>query len=236
MKPWQKYAAEVFGTFTLVFVGATAVVGFGGGAAPFAFGIGLLAALYAFGEISGGHFNPAVSLALFLDRRLGVRDLVAYWISQFMGAILAALGLLLMTSSDDVAKAATVPSHGNRAAFFAEIFLTAIFVLVILQVTKSGKYASTTFIAISMTLLAVHFAAVPFSGSGVNPARSFATALVGTEWKSFWIYIIAPPLGAILGWVVHAVVVSGKTDLRGDIDQMRKEVGGAMGSGGASTT
>ena len=237
MKPWQKYAAEVFGTFTLVFVGAGTGVGLRGpGAAPWAFGIGLLAALYAFGEISGGHFNPAVSLGLFLDRRLAVRDLVAYWISQFAGAILAGLALLLMTSSDDVAKAATVPgSHGDRGAFFAELFLTAIFVLVILQVTKSGKYASTTFIAISLTLLAVHFAAVPFSGSGVNPARSFATALVGSEWTSFWIYIIAPLAGAILGWVVHAVGVGGKTDLRGDIDQMRREVGDAMGSGGGST-
>jgi aquaporin Z len=230
----QKYLAEVFGTFTLVFVGATTVVGVGiDGAplfAPFAFGLGLLAALYAFGEISGGHFNPAVSLGLFLDRRLSVKDLIAYWISQVAGGILGALALLLMTSSDDVGKAATVPgSHGDRAAFFAELFLTAVFVLVILQVTKSGKYGSTTFVAIALTLMAVHFAAVPFSGSGVNPARSFATALVGTEWKSFWIYILAPLAGAILGWLVHSVVVKGKTDFRGDIDEMRKEVGGAMG-------
>jgi aquaporin Z len=225
----QKYLAEVFGTFTLVFVGATTIVGFGGSLAPFAFGLGLLAALYAFGEISGGHFNPAVSLGLFLDRRLSVGDLIAYWIAQVAGAILGALALLLMTSSDDVGKAATVPTHTDRAAFFAELFLTAIFVLVILQVTKSGKYGSTTFVAIALTLMAVHFAGIPFSGSGVNPARSFGTALIGTEWKSFWIYILAPLAGAILGWLVHSVVVKGKTDFRGDIDEMRKEVGGAMG-------
>ncbi len=232
MKQWQKYLAELFGTFTLVFIGATAVVGFGGGAAPFAFGIALLAALYAFGEISGGHFNPAVSLGLFLDRRLGVRDLVAYWGFQVAGAVLAGLALLLMTSSDDVAKAATVPgSNGVRAAFFAEVFLTAIFVLVILQVTKSKAYASTTYVAISLTLLAIHFAAVPFSGSSVNPARSFGTALIGNRWTDFWIYIVAPPLGAILGWVIHAVVVKGETNLRDDIDAMRKEVGGAIGPG-----
>ena len=236
MKQWQKYLAEVFGTFTLVFIGAAAVVGAGPTWAPYGFGIGLLAALYAFGEISGGHFNPAVSLGLFLDRRLNVTDLVSYWISQFAGAILACLALLLMTSSDDVAKAATVPTHTVRAAFFAEIFLTAIFVLVILQVTKSGKYGSTTFVAIALTLMAVHFAGVPYSGSGVNPARSFATALVGTEWHKFWIYILAPPIGAILGWVIHAVVVSGKTDFRGDIEQMRKEVGGAMGGMGSGSS
>lgn len=231
MKPWQKYGAEVCGTFTLVFGGTTAVVGFGGGVAPFGFGLALLAALYAFGEISGGHFNPAVSLGFFLDRRLAVGDLIAYWISQVAGAILAALALLLMTSSDDVAKAATVPvNHGDRGAFFAELFLTAIFVVVILQVTKSGKYASTTFVAIALTLMAVHFSATPYSGTGVNPARSFATALIGTEWKSFWIYIIAPLAGAFLAWVVHAVIVKGKTDLRSDIEEMRKEVGGARGN------
>ena len=235
MKQWQKYLAEVFGTFTLVFIGAAAVVGFGAGAAPFAFGIALLAGLYAFGEVSGGHFNPAVSLALFLDRRLGVRDLVAYWISQFAGAVLAGLGLLLMTSSDDVAKAATVPAHSIRAAFFAEVFLTAIFVLVILQVTKSKGYASTSYVAISLTLLAIHFAGVPFSGSSVNPARSFGTALIGNRWTDFWIYILAPPAGAILGWVIHAVVVKGDTNLRDDFDRVRKDVEGAMGSGSAGS-
>jgi aquaporin Z len=232
----QKYLAEIFGTFTLVFIGACAVVGFGGGAAPFAFGLALLAGLYAFGEVSGGHFNPAVSLGLFLDRRLGVNDLIAYWISQVIGAVLAGLALLLMTSSDDVAKAATVPGQGFgiRAAFFAELFLTAIFVLVILQVTKSKGYGSTTYVAIALTLLAIHFASVPISGTGVNPARSFGTALIGNRWTDFWIYILGPLAGAILGWVVHAVVVGGKTDFRGDIDQMRKEVGGAMGGGQSS--
>ena len=233
MKQWQKYLAEVFGTFTLVFVGATAVVGFGGTYAPFAFGLALLAGLYAFAEVSGGHFNPAVSLALFLDRRLAVRDLVAYWGAQFAGAVLAGLALLLMTSSDDVARAATVPSHGVRAAFFVEIFLTAIFVLVILQVTKSRSFGGTTYVAIALTLMAIHFAAVPFSGSSVNPARSFGTALIGNRWTDFWIYIVAPPIGAILGWAIHAVVVTGKTDLRDDIDQMRKEVGGAIDSMGS---
>jgi aquaporin Z len=213
MKDWQRYLAEVFGTFILVFVGATAVVGFGAGAAPFGFGIGLLAALYAFGEISGGHFNPAVSLGIFLDRRLSGADLLRYWVSQFVGGILGALALLLMTSSKTVAQAATVPGRGDRAAFFVELFLTAVFVLVILQVTKSAKYGGTTFVAIALTLLAIHYAAVPFSGSSVNPARTIATALVGDKWTAIWIYIVAPPLGAVLGWLIHAVVVEGETNL-----------------------
>jgi aquaporin Z len=231
-KQVQVLLAEVFGTFILVFVGATAVVAWGGGSqgglvAPFAFGIGLLAALYAFGETSGGHFNPIVSLALFLDRRVPPGELLWRWVAQFAGAVLACLALLLMSSSDDVARAATVPgSFGVRGAFFAEIFCSAIFVIVILAVTKSEWFKSTTFVAIALTLLAIHFAIVPFSGSSVNPARSFGTALVGNRWTDFWIYIVAPPLGGILGWVIYTVVVKGKTDLRDDIDAMRKSVGG----------
>ena len=122
-KQIQQLLAEVFGTFVLVFIGSTAIAAWGsgaGGVAPFAFGLGLIAALYMFGETSGGHFNPIVSLAMFLDRRMGAREVVPYWIAQFAGAVLAALALLLMSSSKDVALAATVPgSHGVRGAFFA---------------------------------------------------------------------------------------------------------------------
>jgi aquaporin Z len=223
----QTYLAELFGTFVLVFLGAATVIGFGGQWAPFGFGIGLLAGLYAFAEISGGHFNPIVSLALFLDRRLRARETVARWLFQFAGAVLAALALLLMSSSDDVGKAATVPGiEGVRGAFFAEIFASAIFMMVILAVTQSKLFASTTYVAIALTLLAIHFAIIPFSGSSVNPARSFGTALVGNVWTDFWIYIIAPPLGAILGWLIYTVVVKGNTDLRGDLEAMRSDITG----------
>lgn len=228
MKQSQRYLAEVFGTFTLVFVGITALAGGGPGFAAFGFGLALLAGLYAFGEVSGGHFNPAVSLAMFLDRRLPLGDLVGYWVSQFIGAIAGALALLLMTNSDRVATTATVPQHGDRAAFFVELFLTAIFVLVILQVTRSRAYGSTTFVAIALTLMAIHFAAIPFSGSSVNPARTFGAALVGNKWTGFWIYIIAPPLGAILGWIVHTVTVKGDTNLRDDFERVKGDITGGM--------
>jgi len=237
-KQAQQYLAEVFGTFVLVFIGASAVVGWGGhqtggSFAPYGFGIGLLAALYMFAETSGGHFNPLVSLVMFLDRRMTARDVIPYWIAQFVGAVLAALALLLMTSSDDVALAATVPgSHGVRGAFFAEVFCSAVFMLVILVVTKSQASRSTVYVAIGLTLLAIHFAAVPFSGSSVNPARSFGTALIGNKWTDFWIYIVAPPAGAIVGWLVYTVVVKGQTNLRDDFDAMRRDMGGSRGAGG----
>src|SRR5438132_1319137 len=229
MKQWQRYAAELLGTFTLVFGGIAALSSGGPGFAAFGFGLALLAGLYAFGEISGGHFNPAVSLAMFLDRRINVRDLVGYWAAQFAGGILGALALLLMSSSDRVGTTATVPQHGDRAAFFAELFLTAIFVAVILKVTTSKSYGSTTFIAIALTQMAIHFASIGSNGASVNPARTLGPDLVGNKWTGFWIYIVAPPLGAILGWIVHTVAVKGDTNLRDDFVRVTGALTGGVG-------
>jgi aquaporin Z len=211
---WQKYAAELLGTFVLVFVGTTAVVAAGRIDAPvllvaaFAFGLALLAALYAFAEVSGGHFNPAVSLAMFLDRRMSGADLVGYWIAQFLGAIAAALVLLLATSQDDVAATATVPGpDGSGTAFLMELVLTAIFVAVILQASVSGRFGSSALVAIPLTLVTVHLAGIPFSGASVNPARTFGPDLVGNEWEGIWLYFVGPVLGAALAWGVHRGVV-----------------------------
>ncbi len=229
MQQWQKYLAELLGTFILVFVGTTAIVGAVRAGAPvlvvvpFAFGLALLAGLYAFGEVSGGHFNPAVSLGLFLDRRLTVTDLFGYWIAQFAGGILASVVLVLATSKDDVASTATIPaSYGS--AFVMEVVFTAIFVSVILSASKSKLYAGSALIAIPMTLLAIHLAAIPYSGSSVNPARTFGPAIVGNTWHGVWIYLVAPPLGAVVGWLVHTIVVKGDTHLRDDIEQIEDEL------------
>lgn len=214
MRDWTKYAAELLGTFVLVFVGTTAVVASGRADAPvlliaaLAFGLALLAGLYAFGEVSGGHFNPAVSLAMFLDRRMSGEDLIGYWVSQFLGGILAALILLLATSQDDVAATATVPGpDGSGTAFLLELVLTAVFILVILQASVSGRFGSSALVAIPLTLAAVHLAAVPFSGSSVNPARTFGPDLIGNEWEGIWLYFIGPLLGATVAWAVHRTVV-----------------------------
>ena len=223
MAGWRKYAAELLGTFILVFVGTTAVVSAGRMDAPvllvaaLAFGLALLGGLYAFGEVSGGHFNPAVSLAMFLDKRLSSADLVGYWVAQFLGGILAALVLLIATTKHDVASTATKPSS-NGTAFVIEVVLTAIVVLVILQASRSDRFGSSALVAIPLTLVAIHLAAIPFSGSSVNPARTFGPDLVGNTWTGIWIYLIAPPLGAALGWVIHSGVV------RGDLGGSRSAV------------
>jgi len=243
VKQWQRYLAELFGTFILVFGGTTGIVaalkvvdaapwnvagGTGANAVelivPFAFGLALMAGLYAFAEISGGHFNPAVSLGLFLDRRLTFEDLLGYWIFQFAGAILASLLMLIPFNHDLVKATATQPSS-NGTALFIEIAFTAIFVLVILHSTKSDRYGGSALVAIPLTLIAIHFAAIPFSGSSVNPARSLGPALVGDQWTAFWTYVVGPAAGAIIAWIIYTVVIKGDTDFRDDVQALRAEVG-----------
>jgi aquaporin Z len=224
------YAAEVFGTFVLVFGGTTAIAGAIRSDAPtlvvipFAFGLALLAGLYAFAEVSGGHFNPAVSLAMFLDGRLTALDLVGYWVAQFAGAILASLLLLLATSKAEVAATATTPTAGNGAAFVMEVAFTAIFVVVILQVTRSGAYAASALVAIPLALAVTQFAAIPFSGASVNPARTLGPAVVGNVWTGIWIYFLGPAVGGTIAWLVHTVVVRGDTNLRDDVERIENEV------------
>jgi aquaporin Z len=212
---WRTYAAELLGTFVLVFGGTTSVVAAGRTSGPLlvivplAFGLALLAGLYAFGEVSGGHFNPAVSLAMFLDRRLAAGDLVGYWLAQLAGGVLGSVGLLIATSKHEVAATATRPFAGNGTAFFIELVLTAVFVLVILQASRSEAFGASALIAIPLALVVVHICAIPFSGCGVNPARSFGPALVGNTWTGFWIYVLAPLLGAAAAWAIHTGVVRG---------------------------
>jgi len=243
VKQWQRYLAELFGTFVLVFggsVGITAALKLSGAApfnptgtpgpnaivllaVPFAFGLALLAGLYAFAEVSGGHFNPAVSLGLFLDRRLTFEDLLGYWIFQFAGAILASLLLLIPFNHDVVAATATVPFSAGTGLFM-EISFSAIFVLVILNSTKSERIGGNALLSIPLTLVAIHFAAIPWSGASVNPARSLGPALVGSEWTDFWIYIVGPTAGAIIAWIVYMVVIKGDTNFRDDWQQIRDDV------------
>lgn len=238
MQQWQKYLAEVLGTFILVLIGTMAIVGVNtavgadGGlelvmaTVPLAFGFALMAGLYAFGEVSGGHFNPAVTLAMFVDRRASVSDLIGYWIAQVAGALLGSLTLMWMTNSDAVE--ATVNGYGGNGAgtgWISEVVLTAIFVMVILQVTRSSTMSNQGFVAIPLTLVAIHYAGIPFSGASVNPARSIGPALVSGDNRAIselWVYLLAPLVGALVGWIVWKVVVQGDTDFRDDVAAIKE--------------
>jgi aquaporin Z len=223
----RRLAAEFLGTFGLLFLGGLAVVNAAGaGQGPlapgglaviaFGFGLALLISLYAFGEVSGGHFNPAVSLAALLDRRIGPVTCAAYLTAQVAGAVAAGLILLSVSSHDQVAATATVPGTGVGAgtALLLETLLTAVFVAVILQVTRSGTMGATGFLAIPFALVAIHLAAVPISGASVNPARTLGSAIVGETYTDIWVYLAGPLLGAVFGWALHRLVTSGRVDLR----------------------
>jgi len=207
----QSYIAELMGTFILVAIGSMAAFTSGGNLVIVALGFGfaLLIALYSVGHISGGHFNPAVSLAMRLGGSLSTSDMIGYWIAQVIGAVLASLAVLAMAGSDAVANtmntyAATGPAFG------AEVILTGAFVLVIMVVAGQGLGHAR--IVISLALIAVHVAGVPISGASVNPARSLGPALVAGDLGGMWLYIVAPLVGAVVAWLATKVARTDSVD------------------------
>lgn len=220
-----KYLAETLGTYVLVLFGTMSVVAvnaqIGGGltgpsivAISLGFGLALLAALYAFGEVSGGHFNPAVSLAMLLDGRISAADFVGYVICQVGGGILASVTVLAATTQDTVATTANALAPGVEAweGFLFEAVATAIFLAVILKASKSAASAATAFIGISLTLTVIHLNLVPFTGTSVNPARSIGPALVGGQGADLWLFIVAPLVGGAVGWVLYKAVTMGSRE------------------------
>jgi aquaporin Z len=212
----RAYGAELLGTFLFFAIGLSSVqaVGALGGDAPLlvvvplAFGLGLLAAIFAFGHLSGGHFNPAVTVAMVIDGRTTPTDAVGYIVAQVVGAIAAAGLVLVLWSQEAVAGTITAPGSGfsDIQAVVFESVLTAIFLLVILSSTKHAS--SLAALAIPLTLVAIHLVAVPFTGSSVNPARSIGPALIGGDLSSLWIYLVAPILGAVVAALVYRAVNS----------------------------
>ena len=220
----KTYLAEVLGTFLLVFIGTASVVTGGFGTAlpigqegiGLAFGIGLIAAAYAIGPISGAHLNPAVTLGVFLAGRLPAKDVIPYWIAQIIGGILASLALWIMVSGQAGGHTTGFAANGwdpnvysTWSAFITEVIATFVFVTVILGVTNANHTTVLAGVVIGLTLAAIHFAVIPVTGTSVNPARSIGPALFsGTAAVAqLWLFIIAPLIGgAIAGVVAKAAV------------------------------
>jgi aquaporin Z len=211
MNSARLYLAELLGTFLFLTIGYASVPNLGAAptaipgllVVPFSFGFGLLAAIYAFGHVSGGHFNPAVTLAMLADGRTSPVEAVGYIVAQIIGAIGAGAVILLTINQQAVAAGITKPGSGvsDVSALILETAFTAFFVIVILTSTK--RSVAVAGIVIPLTLVAIHFALVYLTGASVNPARSIGSAVVGGDLTGLWIYILGPIVGGLIGWIVY---------------------------------
>lgn len=207
----KKYIAEFIGTFVLTFMGCGAAV-FTGNVLTIAvaFGLSIVAMAYSIGSISGCHINPAVSIAMFLNKKLSQDDLIFYVIAQVAGAIVGGAMLKLIGALTENSKSFdNVGANGfdkfsgiglnAGGALIVEVILTCIFVYVILAVTSKAEYSNIAGIIIGLTLTFVHIVGINLTGTSVNPARSIGAALFsGTDaLAQVWVFIIAPVVGAV---------------------------------------
>jgi len=206
----KKYLAEFLGTFILVFCGTGAVIidEVTHGAVTHVgvavtFGLIVMAMIYSLGEISGAHFNPAVTIAFAAGNLFKWREVLPYIISQLSGAVIASIILQFIFPSSAFL-GTTLPAYGAMQSFVLEIILTFILMLVILQVAtgskEQGLFAGA---AIGAVILLEAMFAGPISGASMNPARSFAPAMISTHTEYLWIYLTAPVSGALLSVIVH---------------------------------
>jgi len=199
----KKLVAECIGTFALVFAGTGAIVinDVSGGAITHAgialtFGLIVLAMIYTFGDISGAHLNPAVTLGFWAARRLPARDVTPYLTSQGIGAVVAS-GVLRFLFPQNQTLGATLPAGSEAQSFVLEIILTFLLMLTILNVSTGAKEKGITAgIAVGAVIGLEAMFAGPICGASMNPARSLAPAIVSGHFEHLWIYLIAPPIGA----------------------------------------
>src|SRR4051794_22629837 len=233
--PARRLGAEFLGTFWLVFAGcgsavlAAAVpdVGIGYLGVALAFGLSVLTMAYAVGHVSGGHFNPAVTVGLAVGRRFAWRDVPAYVITQVVAAIVAAFVLWVIASGKDGFDASesgfASNGYGDRspggysllACLVTEVVLTAFFLYVILGSTDTRAPRGFAPIAIGLSLTLIHLVSIPVTNTSVNPARSIGPALFagGDAISQLWLFIIAPIAGAAIAAVTYRLVVGEGTDV-----------------------
>ncbi|CAA0149392.1 aquaporin Z [Tenacibaculum maritimum] len=223
----KKYLAELFGTFWLVFGGCGSAIfaagfpdlGIGFTGVALAFGLTVLTMAYAVGHISGGHFNPAVSIGLWAGGKFSIKELVPYIVSQLVGAVLAGGMLYLIVSNKtgfETIGGFAANGYGKlspggytiTAAFITEFILTMFFLLIILGSTNDRAPKGFAPIAIGLGLTLIHLISIPVTNTSVNPARSMSQALfAGGEYLiQSWLFWVAPIGGAVVAGVIHKVL------------------------------
>ena len=213
MSMTNKLIAEAIGTFTLVsaVLGGALISGNAAGlGVALAIGIAVMGMAYAVGPISGGHFNPAVTLGLVAAGRFETKQVIPYWIAQVVGGVLSALFFAFILSSkgalpDGFASNGYGEHSGGgfplSAALLMEVVQTALFIFVIARVTRSGGAGNMAPVAIGLTLALMHIMSIPVANTSLNPARSIATAVIQGGWalQQLWLFLLAPLVGGVIG-------------------------------------
>jgi aquaporin Z len=227
----QRLGAEFFGTFWLVLGGCGSAVlaagypglGIGFAGVALAFGLTVVTMAYAVGHISGAHFNPAVTLGLWVGGRIPAGDILPYWVSQVLGATAAAAVLYVIASGApgfSLEGGFAANGYGEHspggysmmAALVAEIVLTAFFLFVIMGATDGRAPAGFAPLAIGLCLTLIHLISIPVTNTSVNPARSTSQALFAGDWAmgQLWMFWVAPLVGAAIGGFVYKALCSAK--------------------------
>ncbi|WIY60496.1 aquaporin [Bacillus arachidis] len=216
----KKGIAEFIGTFVLVLFGTgTAVLGggiegIGTLGIAMAFGLSIVAMAYSIGTISGCHVNPAVSIAMFVNKRMSAMELACYLLAQILGGLLGTATLVTILKSSNMSlDNLGQNSFGNlglSGSFLVEFILTFVFILVIIAVTGKRGNAQLAGLVIGFTLVLVHLLGIPLTGTSVNPARSLAPALFagGEAVSQLWVFIVAPIVGGIVAAIVGKFVLN----------------------------
>ena len=218
----KRYISELIGTMVLVLFGcgSAAIAGtvLGNLGIAMAFGLSIVAMAYVIGDISGCHINPAVSIGMWIDGRMEVKDLIMYIIFQCIGAIIGTAILTMLINSAPALGGYMATGLGQNGfgaassvginlygALITEIILTFVFVFTVLGVTRSEKTGVIAGIVIGLTLAFVHIMGIPLTGTSVNPARSLAPALFmgGVALQQVWVFIVAPIIGAVIAGLAH---------------------------------
>ncbi len=221
MNSIKKYIAEFIGTAVLVLFacGTAAIIGCntiaGYLTTALAFGLVIVAMAYSVGNISGCHINPAVSIAMLVSGKMSIKDFIGYIIAQFAGAIAGAWVLMEATTKENGLGTNALAGDNNYFASIAiEIILTFVFVFAILGVTSKKENSAVSGVVIGLSLTLVHILGIAFTGTSVNPARSFGPALFvgGEALSNVWVFIVAPLVGGVLAALVYKFLASGKKD------------------------
>ncbi|MBO7563592.1 MAG: aquaporin [Clostridiales bacterium] len=234
MDSLRKYLAEIIGTFVLVVFGCgTAIVTGCSLERPaaylltaLAFGLVIVAMAYSIGNISGCHINPAVSLAMFVNKKMSLQDMLLYWCSQLVGACGGALLLSVFFNPADSGFGCNGLFDNDVAkSFVIEGVLTFVFILAILGVTSKIENGNIAGIVIGLTLTLVHILGIGFTGTSVNPARSIGPALFkgGEALENVWIFIVAPLFGAALAAIIYRFLDPSSVTKKEKKEEAKKE-------------